>query len=132
MLTEHQRFELIDVSIKFMQTVSNIYGSDKGMELWSSIAGTIDEDLKGQVFMAMLTGDGRKDKLTVKIPHAGWICNKVSLIRCIRTHDRRKLDLLKAKNIVDRIQNGGIEILEVDPESRSTFILELRKLGLDA
>ncbi len=130
MLDEKHKQELVDASIAFMQTVSDIYGADKGMELWSSIADTIDTDLKGEVFMAMLTGRYQTDKVHVKNPYLNPIQNKVAVIKCIRAHDRRRLGLKEAKDIADRLDMGGKDVLEVEPHLRPAFVVELRKLGL--
>ena len=54
MITDSDKNDLIWSSINFMETVSKIYGADKGMELWSTIADTIDPELKGQIFLQML------------------------------------------------------------------------------
>ena len=68
MLPEKHREDLVGAGIGFMQTIADIYGPEKGMELWSTIADTIDSDLKGEVFMAMLSGNYRRDKINVKNP----------------------------------------------------------------
>ena len=130
MLTVDQKEELVSGSIAFMQTVAEIYGAEKGQELWTTIADTIDPDLKGEVFMAMLTGNYKQDKVHVRNPFLGPIGEKIALIKCIRNYDRRNLGLKEAKDIADRLENGGREILEVRPEIRPTFIVELRKLGM--
>lgn len=130
MLTTDQKEELVSGSIAFMQVVSEIYGAEKGQDLWATIADTIDPDLKGEVFMAMLTGNYRQDKIHVRNPFLGPISDKVALIKCIRNYDRRNLGLKEAKDIADRLDTGGREILEVRPEIRPTFVVELRKLGM--
>jgi ribosomal protein L7/L12 len=130
MLPEKHKEELIDASIAFMQTVAEIYGAEKGQELWTTIADTIDPDLKGEVFMAMLTGNYQQDKVHVRNPFLGPIGDKIALIKCIRNYDKRNLGLKEAKDIADSLSNGGREVLEVRPELRPTFVVELRKLGM--
>ena len=130
MIPEKDKEQLVDASVSFMQTVSEIYGAEKGMELWTTIAETIDPDLKGEVFMAMLTGNYRQDKITVKQAYTGAVSNKVSLIKCIRTYDKRRLGLKEAKDIADQIELNQRVVLEVEPNIRSTFVVELRKLNM--
>jgi hypothetical protein len=132
MLPEKHKEDLIGAGIGFMQTIADVYGPDKGMELWSTIADTIDPDLKGEIFMAMLTGNYRRDKIHVKNPFVSKMADKIAVIKCIRTYDRRKLGLKEAKDIADRLDMAGSEVLEVDPNIRPTFAVELRKLGLVA
>ena len=130
MLPEKYREDLVGAGIAFMQTIADIYGADKGMALWNTIADTIDPDLKGEVFMAMLSGNYRRDKINVKNPFVSKMADKIAVIKCIRTYDRRQLSLKAAKDIADRLDMAGSEILEVDPNIRPTFAVELRKLGL--
>jgi ribosomal protein L7/L12 len=56
--------------------------------------------------------------------------NRVEVIRCIRTYDSRRLGLKEAKDITDSLDNGGMAILEVDPQINPTFKTELRKFNL--
>lgn len=130
MISESDRSDLIFSSIQFMETISRIYGADKGIELWSTIANTIEPDLKSQIFLHMLTGSHSSPKIHVRNPFMSRIENRVGIIRCIRTYDRRRLGLLEAKKIVDSLDNGGSVVLEVDPELNPTFKVELRKLNL--
>ena len=130
MVLEKHKQVLVDASIGFMQTVSEIYGAEKGQELWTAIADTVDPDLKGEVFMALLTGKYQQDKIHVKNPYLNSIQNKVAVIKCIRAHDRRRLGLKEAKDIADRLDMGGKDVLEVEPHLRPAFVVELRKLGL--
>lgn len=132
MLPEKYKEDLVGAGIGFMQTIADIYGPEKGMELWNTIADTVDPDLKGEVFMAMLTGNYRRDKVNVRNPLLGSIQNKVALIKCIRNYDRRRLSLKEAKDISDNLENAGSQILEVEPDIRPTFVVELRKLGMVA
>lgn len=123
-----QRDHLIQSSVMFMQTVSEIYGAEKGMELWSTIADTIDTNLKGEVFMAMLSGQYRSDRLFMRsTPNA---INKVAIIKCIRDYDTRHLGLKDAKDISDLLTAGHPQVLEVSPDRRHAAAAELRALGV--
>jgi hypothetical protein len=130
MITDSDKNDLIWSSINFMETVSKIYGADKGMELWSTIADTIDPELKGQIFLQMLTGTHNASRLQVRNPLMSPVENRVDVIRCIRTYDSRRLGLKEAKDITDSLDNGGMAILEVDPQINPTFKTELRKFNL--
>lgn len=124
------RNRLVNSGISFMQTITDIYGAEKGMQLWEVIADTVSPDLKGDIFMALLTGNYHQDRIHVRQPFQGPMASKVSLIKCIRNYDKRRLGLKEAKDIADSLETGAIQILEVQPEIRSTFVVELRKLGM--
>ena len=49
--------DIIQSGINFMRVITEAYGTDEGMKLWDTIATTLDPDVKGQIFFAMLTGD---------------------------------------------------------------------------
>jgi hypothetical protein len=132
MLSEKYQEELVNASIGLMQIVSEIYGAERVQELWTTIADTIDPELKDAVFMAMLTGNYRRNRLHVRNPFVSDVANKVAVVKCIRTYDNRRLTLKEAVEIADRLNNAGVQILEVDPKIRPTFAVELRKLGLVA
>ena len=127
MLSEKDRHDLVGAGISFMQTVADIYGAEKGMELWSTIADTVDPDLKSDVFMAMLKGNYRQDKIAVKQAFHGPVPDKVGLVKCLRALDRRRLDLKEAVDIANQLESGKQVILEVEPTLRPGFIVELRK-----
>lgn len=131
MISENDKYDLIWSSINFMETISKIYGPDRGMELWSSIADNIDPELKALIFMHMLTGQHNSSKFLVR-NGSKRIENRVELVRCVRAYDSRKLGLIEAKDIVDKLYNGGSVILEVEPHVNPTFREELRKFNLIA
>lgn len=130
MISESNRSDLIYASITFIETISRIYGSDKGIELWSTIADTIDPDLKSQVFLQLLTGAYQSPKITVRNPILGPVDKKVEVVRCIRNYDKRRLGLKEAVDIANKLSNGGQVVLEVAPDLNKEFKEELRKLNL--
>jgi ribosomal protein L7/L12 len=98
------------------------------MEMWEKIADFCDPDLKGEIFMTMLTGEftGRITVTGIQ-DHA----NAVSCIKSIRTVDKRKLGLKEAKDMYDGIRfNKKAFNLEVDSRNRNTAVKELRLAGL--
>jgi hypothetical protein len=127
MISESDRHNLVGAGISFMQTVADIYGAEKGMELWNTIADTVDPNLKADVFMAMLRGNFRQDKISIRQAFQGSVSSKIAFIKCIRTYDRRRLTLKEAKDIADKLESGQPVILEVEPDLRPTFSVELRK-----
>ena len=49
--------DIIQSGINFMRSITEAYGSDEGLRLRDTIASTLDPDVKGEIFFAMLTGD---------------------------------------------------------------------------
>ncbi len=122
------RAQLVHDSISFMTSLVQHYGQDKGMEMWEKIADFCDPDLKGEIFMAMLTGEftGRITVTGVE-DHA----NRVACIKAIRTVDNRRLGLKEAKDLLDSLSySRKMFNLEVDSRDRTRAVKELRLAGL--
>jgi len=51
---EHKE-DVIQSGINFMRAITSAYGTDEGIKLWDTIANTLDTDVKGEIFFAMLT-----------------------------------------------------------------------------
>ena len=129
---EHQN-ALVDASLHFMRALGNAYGSERAMEFWSTLSDTVDPDLKGLTFAAML--GGRTGELLV-IRSLPLNPDKIAIIKAIRTWDKRMLGLKEAKDMIDGLSDFGKSIeLEVTyqrvPGAREEFIrLGCRGLGL--
>jgi ribosomal protein L7/L12 len=48
---------MINDGIRFLQSINEFYGVDRAMEVWSAMGPAMGEDVKGQVFMSMLSGN---------------------------------------------------------------------------
>lgn len=132
-IPEQHQNQLVDASLHFMRALANVYGSDRALEFWTTLSDTVDTDLKGLTFAAMLTG--RTGELLV-INSLPTYVNKIALIKAIRTWDRRLLGLKEAKDLVDNLNERGKAIeLEINYEkialARQEFInLGCRGIGL--
>lgn len=124
---EHKQ-DIIQSGMNFMRSITEAYGNDEGMKLWDSIASTLDPDVKGQIFFAMLTGEYNNIiSINSHQPHA----NRVAMIKAIRTIDRRNLGLKEAKDMSDSLSSGKTIKLDVEPRNRAASLNELRKAGFN-
>ena len=84
MIPHEHKDEIISSGISFLRSITLAYGSETGMELWDTIATTLDPDVKGQIFFAMLTGESGS-RITIRdYDHASNGGNKVAIIKAIR------------------------------------------------
>ena len=84
MIPHEHKDEIISSGISFLRSITLAYGSETGMELWDTIATTLDPDIKGQIFFAMLTGESGS-RITIRdYDHAPQGGNKVAIIKAIR------------------------------------------------
>lgn len=127
MIPEEHKDELVDASLHLMRALSDIYGSDRAMEFWHTLSDTIDPDLKGLTFSAMLTG--RIGNLLTITSFTGHV-NKIAAIKAIRTWDRRSLGLKEAKDMMDNFfeRNDPIK-LEVTYEKVENAKHAFKELG---
>ena len=126
-LSRDQKRELIDSGLMFLRAVGNVYGSDRAMEMWHTIADAVNPDLKGWTFEAMLLG---RMESSIVITGFSRFVNKISIIKAIRTWDRRGLGLKEAKDMYEGLVESSKEIvLEVNHNRVSHAAEEFRTLG---
>lgn len=104
-----------------MRAITEAYGSEEGMKLWDTIANTLDPDIKGKIFIALLTGE-YNDQLIIRLDiniYRG-IVNRVEGIKAIRTVSG--LGLKEAKEIHDNLALGKTEKITIDPATRTQAI----------
>ena len=126
MIPAEHKVEVIQSGMSFMRAITEAYGTDEGMKLWDTIANTLDPDIKGQIFFAMLTGEYTNIiSVTGHNPEA----NRVTMIKAVRNVDRRGLGLKEAKDMCDLLSSGKPFKIEVEPPYRAMGMSELRKAG---
>lgn len=126
------REQLVTASISFLTAVTEIYGQEKGVELWGTIADTVDNDLKGDVFFALLSGKyaRRNEVLMTGVNTTLLPANRVAIIKAIREADITRLGLKEAKDISDNLVASQPYTLSVDPLMRPAIVQNLRNLGI--
>jgi hypothetical protein len=67
MISDENMDAIVSDGIAFIRSITTAYGSETGMELWDTIANTLDPDVKGKIFFALLTGT-HEDRVTLKAP----------------------------------------------------------------
>lgn len=116
---------MIAASLTFMRTVTNIYGAEAGMELWGSLADSVDPDLKGELFFGMITGKYGKNLVTINKVDTN---NAVNIIKAIRT--ATGMGLKEAKDCYDYARDKGPKTIEsVDYKIATGLIHALAGFG---
>lgn len=121
--TEHKQ-DVIQSGINFMRSITEAFGTDEGMKLWNTIADTLDPDVKGQIFFAMLTGEYNG---IITLTGAMQSANRVTLIKAVRSVSG--LGLKEAKDVCDGLWEGKPQKLNVEPKNRNFALRELRNAG---
>jgi ribosomal protein L7/L12 len=125
-LNENQKDEVLNSSMNLMRTITDIWGAERGMELWDSIATTLGQDVKGAIFFAMLTGEGLGDVILTKVNTN----QAIETIKAIRA--ATGMGLKEAKDTYDAARDKGFAKFSVYPKERVAFLKQLRNIGCTA
>jgi hypothetical protein len=126
MIPEEHKQDIIQSGINFIRSITEAYGSDEGMRLWETMADTLDPSIKGHIFFAMLTGEYNS---VISIYKSDTHANKVTMIKALRTVDKRRLGLKEAKDMCDSLIVGNTIRVEVEPNTRNSSLIQLRMAG---
>ena len=126
MIPENHSDAVISTGLHFMRAITEAYGTDEGLRLWDTIAGTLDPDVKGQIFFAMITGT-HNDTILLSSVYAG--ADAVSCIKEIRNWTG--LGLKEAKDASDSVELGKSISLTVKPQEYAMAIVGLRRVGFE-
>lgn len=126
MISQEHETSIIQHGLTFMRSITEAYGPEEGMKLWDTIANTLGDNIKGKIFFAMVSGQYTSQ---IIIRNYTNYSNKIDIIKCIRTHDNRRLGLKEAKDLVDNLYMGNSIKLEVDPTLRHRAVDDLIRIG---
>lgn len=124
MIPTANKNDIIQSGINFIRSITESYGADEGMKLWDTIASTLDPDVKGQIFFAMLTGEFN-DRITLGSFSNG--SNRIAMIKAIRIVTG--LGLKEAKDLSDETVSGKTVTIHCIPSKRQAALVELRNAG---
>lgn len=116
--------EIIFDGIRFLESIARKYGPEKSIEIWDKLGEAMGQDIKGQVFFAMLTGTGGTRVYVQK-----GTCNQaVAAIKAIRVGTG--YGLKEAKDAWDLSAMKNVSLECATTKDRDTMVRELRQLGM--
>jgi hypothetical protein len=118
---------LINDGIRFLESIGNYYGADRAIEVWNTLGPAIGDDVKGQVFMTMLSGGGNTMRIQISRP-LGMEHNAVSVIKCIRA--ATGIGLKEAKDMWDSTYSRAVWLECQTREHARSARHELQQLGM--
>lgn len=136
MIPEDHKTAVISNGLHFMRSITEAYGAEEGLKLWDQIASVLDGDVKGQIFMAMVTGN-YNDKVRLKSLYPSGQANAVACIKAIREWDKRGLGLKEAKDMYDRVaqrttqHETSNEYLHINHEKYHHAVSAMRNAGFN-
>lgn len=128
MIPNEHRDAVISNGMHFMRAITEAYGAEQGMRLWETIADTLDPDIKGQIFFAMITGT-YNDTIVLRRAQASGIANRVAAIKEIRNWTG--MGLKEAKDASDTVESGRSVRITVKPAEHHSAMRALRAVGFE-
>ena len=108
---------LVSDAIRFLESLGNYYGAERAMDVWNALGPAMGDDVKGQVFMTMLSDN--HSSMRLQLSRTSNLYNgsgaAVPVIKCIRAHTG--LGLKEAKDVWD---NTAIRAVWIDCPTRSS------------
>lgn len=128
-MNNENRRQLISDGIAFMRSISDQYGTEAGLQLWDRICEVLDPNVRGEIFIAMLTGDTRT-RLTISCVQNQYSSTyRIPQIKAIR--EVTGLGLKEAKDLSDLMVNGqSVSITVKEGLSRQYARDVLKNVGL--
>ena len=131
MIPEEHKINLINDGITFIRSITEAYGAEEGMALWEQISQSIDPELKGQMFFAMLTGDNvntielRGASTVAGVAGTDLFINQIKEVRF-----STGLGLKDARDLTEKVRSGSpVKITLGDPTQRKRIMLNLKNVG---
>ena len=128
MIPEDHKDDVIATGLQFMRAITEAFGTETGLELWDTIAQTLDPDVKGQMFFAMLTGQmpGRIRVSGIRQDHMGRKVEQMKAIRAVSGWG-----LKESKDAMDLLYDRGQAfVLEITSLDRALHLQTLRMAGI--
>ena len=116
---------LVADGLRFLRTLTETYGSTKGLEMWHEMGRVMGDNIQGAIFFAMISGNSA-DSVKLRVLSTN---NAVSIIKCIRQYTGNGLK--EAKDFYDLSKSRAVDI-DCPRNVQSDFSRELRILGCEA
>lgn len=124
-IPEEHKSAIISDGIAFMRSITECYGTDMGMQLWDQICQVLDPNVRGEIFLAMLSGEFSPGRISIQ----GVVPDRIQVIKTIR--EVTGLGLKEAKDLNDLMQLGQAVTIKVqDGLTRQYAADKLRQLGV--
>jgi hypothetical protein len=133
-MIDENRDELYDAlitdSIRFLESLGNYYGAERAMEVWQALGPTVGDDVKGQVFMTMLSGNNHS--MTIRLNRSPTMLNPVGyavpVIKTIRA--ATGIGLKEAKDLWDDTASVTVSLKCLSRQHAREARQEFLKIGM--
>mgnify|MGYP003345192649 CR=1 FL=1 len=106
MIPDNHKTAIVDAGINFLQAITHAYGTETGLQLWESMNQVLDDDVRGQVLLALLSGRHSADitirGISASPMHMSLTGNIINMIKVLRSITN--WGLKESKDAVDRLR----------------------------
>lgn len=127
MIPQDHREDIIKSGMMFMRAIADAYGAEQGMQLWDTIATTLDPDVKGEIFLAMIRGHA-PGRIRITAIDMLMLGHKVAQVKAVRAASG--WGLKEAKDAVEGLTDWNRPIVIDCAGDRALHVSELRQVGL--
>lgn len=113
--------------IRFLESLINHYGADKGMEVWEAMGEAVGNEVKGRIFFAMVSNNFTT-RVKFRAGNAETDGNAVPVIKTIRSYTG--YGLKEAKDLWD-YSKGAIAEVQGKPDEIRRLRMDLITLGCE-
>lgn len=106
-LSQDEQDRIVNDGLALMQTITEVCGTDAGMQMWDQFAVAMGDDVKAAIFFSMMTGQSTGNIRIQSYPSN----QKIAVIKSIRTWTG--MGLKEAKDLSE--------------EARPTFRVDFRR-----
>ena len=121
---DEQCNEVVLDGIRFLESLTRYYGAERGMKVWEKMGEAMGQELQGQVFFAMLTGDTSS---RVRISR-GTCVQAVEAVKAIRR--ATGMGLKESKDAWDLTAVKTVTLENVQRDVKQEFLREIRNIGM--
>ena len=126
MIPEEYKEDIISSGINFMNAITRAYGTEEGLKLYDKIMESVDPDIKGKIFFALIVGENN-GSFRLKRINPFNDNGKVERIRAVRQVS--ELSLKDAKELVEAVEFGLEKVIPHVLMSRADAIATLKNVG---
>ena len=118
-LSQDEQDRIVNDGLALMQTITEVCGTEAGMQMWDQFASAMGDDVKAAIFFSMMTGQSSGN---IRI-HSYPSSQKIAVIKSIRTWTG--MGLKEAKDLSEEAR----PTFRVDFRNARECRAELRNIG---
>lgn len=111
--------------IRFLESLTRHYGQEEGLRIWEGIGEVVGQEVKGQIFFAMLTGE-----MSTRVGFLQGTASQDYAVPCIKAiRGATDMGLKEAKDAYDNSATRRVYVECRDSDTAHALCVALRGFG---